>query len=206
LFARSRIILVFPWVSLMRPQKSAIRIGAIARKPSAGQQMECRYRHAFCRLGSIEGANQMHTSGNRCRQLLLALSVISVDGCSRAPNAEYGGALIAVPGTFPCFNDQLVVKVVHDAGRLNYTVANKKASAGPSKANIEESSPWTIFPESPKRVWVFDGARDVTLIEIYPDGGSKFTSSQVVPGLLQRAPAEFVARLPAEVTRQADDG
>jgi len=133
-----------------------------------------------------------------------ALTILFLVGCSKAPAADYGRRVIAAPGSFNCFGKQLVVKVVPDvSGRLNYTVGNQKAAAGPAKAAIEASSDWAIFPESPERVWVFDGARDVTLIEIYPDGGSKFTSSQIVPDLLGRAPADFAARLPAEIKQPA---
>lgn len=133
------------------------------------------------------------------------LAMLLLVGCSKTPAADYGGQVIAAPGSFNCFGKKLVVKVAPDvSGRLNYTIASQKAAAGPAKAAIEESSAWEIFPESPERVWVFDGARDVTLIEIYPDGGSKFTSSQVVPDLLRSAPSEFAARLPAQVKQSVE--
>jgi hypothetical protein len=45
-----------------------------------------------------------------------------------------------------------------------------------------------IFPETANKVWIYNRANDVTLIETYEDGGSKFTSSQVVSDLLSRAP------------------
>ena len=139
----------------------------------------------------------------RNERLACAVLAMCLAGCSDLSKPDYGGALIAAPGTFACFGNQIVVKVEHETGLLNYRIANSRASAGPAQAAIEESSAWVIFPESPQRVWVFDGARDVTLIEIYPDGGSKFTSSQVVSDLLQRAPAELVDRLPAEFAGQA---
>ena len=143
------------------------------------------------------------TIAPRNRKLACAALVTCLAGCSNASGPDYGGALIAAPGTFACFGNQLVVNVVHETGRLNYRIANSRASAGPAHAAIEETSAWVIFPESPQRVWVYDGARDVTLIEIYSDGGSKFTSSQIVPDLLPRAPAEFLDRLPAEFADQA---
>lgn len=142
------------------------------------------------------------------RLLTCALALIWLLGCTGARETDYGAALIASPGTFRCFHDQLVIKVVRDGDRLNYSVANSRAAAGPASAGIANSSLWTIFPESPERAWVYGGASDVTLIEIYPDGGSKFTSSQVIPNLLERAPPKFVDRLPTEAlekTRVADD-
>lgn len=128
--------------------------------------------------------------------LTCALALIWLLGCSEVPAKDYGASLIATPGTFRCFNDQLAIKVVRVGDRLNYSVGDKRAEAGPAEARIEGSSPWVIFPEAPERVWVYDGAAEVTLIEIYSDGGTKFTSSQIIPNLLERAPAEFVDRLP----------
>ncbi len=139
------------------------------------------------------------------RRPFCALIMLFLVGCSNTSAADYGGQVIAAPGSFTCFGKQLVVNVIRDvSGRLNYTVANKKAAAGPAKAAIDESSAWAIFPESPERVWVFDGGRDVTLVEIYPDGGTKFTSSQVVPELLKSAPAVFAARLPPVIKQSAE--
>ena len=134
------------------------------------------------------------------RTLLLMLSLACLTGCAKQAATDYGGRLIEAPGTYKCFNDQLAVNVVHAPGsKINYTVGNKKAAAGPATAAIDESVPWVIFPESPARVWIYDGAKDVTLIEIDETGGSKFTSSQVVPDVLKRAPAELVRHLPAKV-------
>jgi hypothetical protein len=152
----------------------------------------------------MRAIGRIKISRNRRRHLCVLIIPFLV-GCSKNPAADYGGQVIAAPGSFTCFGKQLVVKVVHDvSGRLNYTVANKKAAAGPAKAAIEESSAWAIFPESPGRVWVFDGARDVTLVEIYADGSSKFTSSQIVPDLLRSAPDDFAARLPVEVKQPVE--
>jgi hypothetical protein len=138
------------------------------------------------------------------RLLLFAFALFLLVGCPARPDVDYGAMPIDAPGTFNCFQSKLTVKVVHAAGdRLNYTVGNNRAVAGPSKAAIDESAPWVIFPEAADKVWVFDGAKDVTLIEIYDDGGSKFTSSQVVPEILQRAPEKFVQRLPAEMNSKS---
>ncbi|HEY2250648.1 MAG TPA: hypothetical protein VGH74_06290, partial [Planctomycetaceae bacterium] len=81
-------------------------------------------------------------------------------------------------------------------------VGNKKCSAGPAQPALPKSASWFILPESSNRVWIFDGVKDVTLIELYGDGGSKFTSSQVVPELLKQAPAEFLRRLPTDLPRE----
>ena len=57
--------------------------------------------------------------------------------------------------------------------------------------------------ESIEKVWIFDGVKDVTLIELFGDGGTKFTSNQIVPELLKQAPAEFLRKFPAGVPRRA---
>jgi hypothetical protein len=133
--------------------------------------------------------------------LFLALSIVGLFGCSQQGASDHGGTIIESPGTFHCFKDRLVVNVVHAPGnRLNYTVGNKKASAGPAKPAIMECAPWVIFPEAPNKVWIYDGAKDVTLIELSGDGGTKFTSSQVVPAIVHEAPAEFVRHLPAALS------
>ena len=111
---------------------------------------------------------------------------------------DFGGLPIDAPGTFHCFNDQLVIKVVESTGdKLNYSVANKKISAGLADHALQKSASWFIFPQSIDRVWIFDGVKDVTLIEFYGEGGTKFTSSQIVPELLNQAPPEFLRELPA---------
>ena len=115
---------------------------------------------------------------------------------------DFGGLPIDAPGAFHCFNDQLVIKVVESSGdKFNYSVSNKKISAGPADGALQKSAPWVIYPESIEKVWIFDGVKDVTLIELYGDGGSKFTSNQVVPELLKQAPPEFLRTLPADVAQ-----
>jgi hypothetical protein len=134
---------------------------------------------------------------------LVAIAMASLVGCSWCGAPDYGGKAIDVPGTFDCFDRHLIVKVEHArAHRLNCTVGNNKASIGPSEAPFDESAPWIIFPETPGKVWVYDGAKDITLVEVFDDGGSKFTSSQIVPGVLKSAPAQFISRLPADVVHE----
>jgi hypothetical protein len=126
-------------------------------------------------------------------------------GCSHKVTTDFGGKFIEEPGTFACFDGRLVVTVVREKGGLNYTVGNRKASAGPSKAPIKESAAWVIFPEKPRRVWIYDGEQDVTLLEIDEGGGSTFTSSQVVPAVLDAAPVAFLRQLPADFPREPSE-
>jgi hypothetical protein len=134
------------------------------------------------------------------RLLNLAFLVACLETVSCQKQRDFGGWLIDTPGTFSCFNDQLVIKVVESIGdKLNYSVGNKKISAGPPEHALLKSAPWIIFPESIDKVWIFDGGNDVMLIELSSDGGAKFTSNQVVPGLLKRAPAELLRKLPAGI-------
>jgi len=138
------------------------------------------------------------------RLLGLTLIGLCLTASSCQKQHDNGGLPIDAPGTFSCFNDQLVIKVVESTGdKLNYSVANKKISAGPAEHALQKSAPWVIFPESLDKVWVFDGVKDVTLIELYSDGGAKFTSNQIVPELLKRAPTELVPKLPADIAQGA---
>jgi len=121
-------------------------------------------------------------------------------GCSSQKSPDFGGTLIDGPGTFDCFNRGLVVKVTEGSGdQLNYSVENKHVGAASAKPALRKSAPWIILPESPNRVWIFDGAQDVTLVELYTNGGVKFTSNQVVPELLKQAPPALLEKLPADV-------
>jgi len=132
--------------------------------------------------------------------LLLTVAIAGFAGCANPTAIDFGSKPIQTPGTFHCFRDQLVVKVERaPEGKLDYSVGNKKVAAGPGKPALRERDPWVIFPEAADRVWIFDGAKDVTLIEISTEGASKFTSSQVVPDILIRAPAEFRRLLPADL-------
>jgi hypothetical protein len=129
---------------------------------------------------------------------LTAVACLLLASCQQS--ADFGGQPIDTVGSFPCFQNQLIVNVTHAHGRqLNYTVRNKKASFGPSTPALDEDSRWLIVPDAQNSVWIYDGQRDVTHIEIYQDGGAKFTSLQMVPDLLDKAPADFVSRLPAKL-------
>jgi len=149
---------------------------------------------------------QFFMIGDRFVKKLFSLTflVACLVTCSCQKQHDFGGLPIDGPGTFNCFNDQLVIKVVESTGdKLNYSVGNKKISAGPAEHALQKSAPWVIFPESLDKVWVFDGVKDVTLIELYSDGGAKFTSNQIVPELLKRAPTELVRKLPADIAQGA---
>lgn len=118
--------------------------------------------------------------------------------CQRS--ADFGGQAIETVGRFPCFQNQLVIEVEHTSdGRFKYTVRRNSAAFGTAAPSFQRASHWLILSDSQDSVWVYDGERDVTHIELYPDGGAKFSSQQKVPDLLSRAPAGFVSRLPAEL-------
>jgi len=108
---------------------------------------------------------------------------------------DYGGKLIDGPGTFLCFAGALVVIVWESSSaELNYTIGRKPSKVGPSKPALSKCTRWAIYPENEDNVWVFNGTNDVTRIEFAEKGGSKFTSSQVVPDLLKQAPKALIER------------
>jgi hypothetical protein len=136
----------------------------------------------------------------RIAGVLIALVLL---GCSRTATIDYGRTPLTAPGAFRCFNNQLLV-TVHNAadGKLSYSVENARVGVGSATPTLKAGAPWMIFPDAIDKVWIFDGKDDVTLVEIYPNDGTKFTSSQVVPELMSRAPTDFVDLLPASFTQK----
>lgn len=128
--------------------------------------------------------------------ILLALGLL---GCNRAPSSDEAPSFITSPGTFKAFGGEVSIAVVETPeGKINFTVARGTSTAGPGNPLIRKDSAWFIYPASPDAVWMFDGEKSVLLIE-FSGSGSKFTSSDVVPGILKRAPEPFLARLPPQL-------
>lgn len=136
-------------------------------------------------------------------RLLHCLSIaLILAGSSHRTSTDYAQTLIAAPGTFPCFNNQLIVKVIPaEGGKLNYSIENARVGVGASKPPISAAVRWFMFPETIHKVWIYDGVQDVTLVETDDNAGVKFTSNQVVTDLLSHAPSRFAEGLPAEVKR-----
>jgi hypothetical protein len=129
--------------------------------------------------------------GGVCLAMLLA-------GCHRP--LDSARTMIDVPGIYECFNRQTVIMVSeapHD--RLNYRIRRGRAEFGPAEPSLHKAASWLIYPEAPGAIWVYDGDKDLTRVVCNDDGGAKFTSSQVVPGLIAEAPAPLLQRLPAEM-------
>ena len=134
---------------------------------------------------------------------LLAVVMACITACScqkRLP--DFGGLPIDVPGAFHCFDGGMVIKVVEGTGdKLTYSVENKNIATASATPSLQKTVPWVILPESLNSVWIFDGVQDVTLIELHKRE-TKFTSSQVVPELLEQAPPELLEKLPADLARK----
>src|SRR6476620_2959180 len=95
--------------------------------------------------------------------LLAILGFVSLV-CSCHPNEDYGQKAIDKPGTFRCFGGAISVTVSERPDhQLNYSVASKRAQFGPSKAALQKDFPWLIYPETPARVWIFDGEESLNL-------------------------------------------
>jgi hypothetical protein len=128
----------------------------------------------------------------------LALAICFALCSCRRP--DYAGTLIDHPGTFECFHRQMVVTVSETTNNdLTYTVSRKQSKVGPARPPLSKGTGWIIYPDTADSLWIYDGSKDVTRIEFSADGGAKFTSSQVVPDLLKRAPPIFLQRLPTEI-------
>ncbi len=119
-------------------------------------------------------------------------------GCHRS--LESGRTLIDVPGTYECFDRQTIIKVWEaPKDRIQYRLARGKAEFGPAEPALRKAANWIIYAESPETVWVFDGDRELTRVDCKIDGGAKFTSSQIVPSLINEAPIALRDRLSASV-------
>jgi hypothetical protein len=131
----------------------------------------------------------------RLLSAVLTLAIFSgVCSCSRPDDAR---TILDHPGTFHCFDRQMVVTVWEaSTNSLNYTVSRKQSKVGPSLPPLRKGSQWVIYPETPDSIWIYDGTKDVTHVEFGANGGTKFTSSQVVPSILKAAPPVFLQRLP----------
>jgi hypothetical protein len=125
--------------------------------------------------------------------LLVMLGFLSlVSSCHS--EEDYGQRAIDKPGIFSCFGGALSVTVSERPDhQLNYTVATKRAQFGPSKAALRKD--FLIYSESPTRVWIFDGDRSLNLVELTGDASARFTSSEIVPGLVSEAPPLIKQRI-----------
>ena len=137
--------------------------------------------------------------------ILAALLALSLLGCNRGPSSDQtlssrqAPSFITSTGKFKVFGGQSTVTVVETQnGGINYAITRGTTTAGPADPLIRKGSAWAIYPASPDAVWMYDGEKNVLLIE-FSDKGSKFTSLDVVPDLLQKAPPAFLERLPARL-------
>lgn len=124
--------------------------------------------------------------------------LVSLTSCNRAP------AFITRTGTFKLFHGQVTIDVFEaPESRVNYSVTQHGSGTWePAKAPIQRSSTWFIYPVNRNSIWVYHGDEQrVVLIEL--DGRVfKITDNEVITDLLQRAPAEFLGRLPPRLKPQ----
>ncbi|MEP7015638.1 MAG: hypothetical protein ABI925_09370 [Verrucomicrobiota bacterium] len=124
------------------------------------------------------------------------LSFAACDSASRAPQ------FITSTGIFDVFGKQITIKVFETVGQINYTVSHKETNGvgtvGPQKQAIARDRDWFIYPASAGEVWIYDGDKNVLLMEF---GRKHTTISDIatVPDLLQRAPSPFLNRLPSSL-------
>jgi hypothetical protein len=144
---------------------------------------------------TARGGLRCFFGGPKSSVLLFSLAGLTLV-CSCRPRADYAQKLISKPGTFSCFHEAIRVKVLELPNHLlNYAVATRRAEFGPSQGALRTDQSWLVYAESPSRVWVFDGEKTFTLLELTGDAAAKFTSSQVVSNLAQEAPPILKQRL-----------
>ncbi|CAN5296602.1 hypothetical protein BH23VER1_BH23VER1_21060 [soil metagenome] len=133
----------------------------------------------------------------RFNPLIIAIA-LCLSGCDRSRETP---EFVNSTGTF-LFDGQMTIDVVETQdGGINYTVTRGMRTVGPSNPPIRKGSGWFLHAASPDEVWMYDGESNVQVIEFLSDKESKSSDIKVVPDLLQRAPAAFVERLPAHLTK-----
>ena len=128
---------------------------------------------------------------------LLGFTLWSCDHLTRAPK------FISSIGSFELFSKQITVNVFETQdNRINYTVRRRETNGvetvGPQAQPIAKDRPWFIYPASASEIWIYDGDKDVLLME-FSDKHTAVSDIASVPDLLQRAPPQFSNRLPADL-------
>ncbi len=127
----------------------------------------------------------------------LGVALWGCDHVSRAPK------FITSTGSFELFSKQVVVNVFETLdGRINYTVRHKESNGvetvGPQAEPIARNHRWFIYPVSASEIWIYNGDKDVLLME-FSDKHTTLSNIASVPDLLKRAPPQFLHRLPADL-------
>ena len=127
---------------------------------------------------------------------LVLLSMLSYN-CDRQGLPEVP-QFITTTGTYRLFGGQITVEAFEFQGDINYKITHGPDTAGPREAWVHKGRPWFIYPAGPNEVWTFDGDQKIVLIE-FSGNRIKWMSNDVVPDLLQKAPAEVLGRLPKDL-------
>lgn len=123
------------------------------------------------------------------KPLLLALTLLA----THAHAADF----ITKPGIYYPFEDT-TVRVTEEDGKIQYRFEIDKGrdSAGPTYPSIDPKSDWFIYPETARTFWAYFGNGRIVLTE-FKSNETKFTGSEVVKDLLDRAPAAVQERVRA---------
>ena len=107
-------------------------------------------------------------------------------------NASHAIEFIDVISDERFFDGALTIKAEMKSDLMVYTISNTKNDQGSSQLKIQ--GPWFIAPESPKKVWIYDGGKVLMLFE-FTEKGMKFSDSTALPDLATRAPKEVIDRI-----------
>ena len=108
---------------------------------------------------------------------------------------------ITAVGEYQPFTDTSI-RVYTENDKIQYKVQSGSTIAGPSQPELDKLSDWFIYPESNQLFWVYSGEGRLLLIE-FQKNGTKFTGSEVVKDLLDRAPEEVKKRVStAKLTKE----
>ena len=135
-------------------------------------------------------------TGKKCSIPLVVSLAIGLCGCG---DQNESPKFITNAGTVELFGKKMKVEVFNAGkGILNYRITRKGTKAGPGVTALLNGDNWFIYPTSLDAVWVYDGEKNVLLIE-FSEKLVKLIGLSSVPDLLNRAPAAFITRLPADL-------
>jgi hypothetical protein len=135
--------------------------------------------------------------------LFTSFSFLILNGCDFRTQPR----VITSTGEFSLFHGVVTLKVFETStGDINYTVTHREPNGigtmGPQVKAIRKSAPWSIYARNANEVWIFDGEKDVILVQ-FSDIHTTISDLVSVPDLLGRAPRQFLDLLPEDVKKKS---
>jgi hypothetical protein len=105
---------------------------------------------------------------------------------------------ITRPGTYHVLGGTFAVGIIEENGLLRWVVSDETGQTSLPSATITPDSGWFIQPEAPARLWIYDGAGLISLVEKTGPVELSIRDNRTEPDLVKLLPAAARARLPVE--------